>query len=140
MKLRYLFISVFIILAGILFFTNPDKEMHKTFIKEKFISIVNQKMDDELIKTEDPNIKFLANLSKNIFPSIGDKFITHVMDTHVRRKNYFVFSTVQILYKDQWSTVGLGIFNTMFLFPKVEEELQKVDIKKELYNLLQYNP
>jgi hypothetical protein len=139
MKLKYLFIPVFIILAGILFFTNPDNEMHKTFIKDKFVSIVNQKIDDEVIKTKDPNIKLFANLSKKIFPDLGDKLITHMMDTHVRRKNYYVFSTVQILYNNKWNTVGLGIFNTMFLFPKVEEELQKVDIKKEFYNLLQYN-
>ncbi|WP_303848837.1 DUF4359 domain-containing protein [Apibacter mensalis] len=140
MKLRYLFIFVIILLNGSLFITNPDKEMHQAFIKDKLTSIMDQKMGDELNENKDPNLKFLAEFSKNIIPVISDKIVTYMMDTHIRRENYYLFSTIQILYHDQWKTIGLGIFDKIFLFPKVEEEIQKVDFKKEFNKLLQNNP
>lgn len=140
MKLRYLFIFIIILLAGSLFFTNPDKEMHQAFIKDKLTSIMNQKVEDELNENKDPNLNFLAEFSKNIIPVISDKIVTYMMDTHIRRENYYLFSTIEILYNDQWKTIGLGIFDKMFLFPKVEEEIQKLDIKKEFNKLSQNNP
>lgn len=140
MKLRYLFIFIIILLAGSLFFTNPDKEMHKAFIKDKLTSIMNQKVEDELNENKDTNLNFLAEFSKNIIPVISDKIVTYMMDTHIRRENYYLFSTIEILYHDQWKTIGLGIFDKMFLFPKVEEEIQKFDIKKEFNKLSQNNP
>lgn len=140
MKLRYLFIFIIILLAGSLFFTNPDKEMHQAFIKDKLTSIMNQKVEDELNENKDLNLNFLAEFSKNIIPVINDKIVTYMMDTHIRRENYYLFSTIEILYHDQWKTIGLGIFDKMFLFPKVEEEIQKFDIKKEFNKLSQNNP
>lgn len=140
MKLRYLFIFIIILLAGSLFFTNPDKEMHQAFIKDKLTSIMNQKVEDELNENKDLNLNFLAEFSKNIIPVINDKIVTYMMDTHIRRENYYLFSTIEILYHDQWKTIGLGIFDKLFLFPKVEEEIQKFDIKKEFNKLSQNNP
>lgn len=50
MKLRYIFLFILIALIGVLFFTNPDEQAHKNFLKDKFTELFNQKAEEEINK------------------------------------------------------------------------------------------
>lgn len=66
---------------------------------------------------------------------MGNQWINKLIDTHTQRKNYFLFSTIQVQYKNEWHTIGIGILNRMYLFPGVEEKIQKLDVKSEILKL-----
>ncbi|MDR1876379.1 MAG: DUF4359 domain-containing protein [Flavobacteriaceae bacterium] len=136
MKFKYLILLVLLLTVGVLFFTNPDETAHKAFIKDRFIALADQKIDEELEKINDPNLKIWGNLGKNFLPALEDKFVDELVDTRVRRKNYYLFSTTQVLYNESWIPVGIGVYNKIYLFPKVEERLQEFNVKEEVFKLL----
>ncbi|PQL94941.1 DUF4359 domain-containing protein [Apibacter adventoris] len=136
MKLRYIFLFIFAILSGILILTNPDKKAHEIFLRNKFIYLFDQKAENELNKIQNPNLKFIGNLSKNILPALEYKWANNFIEKYTKRKNYLLFSTIQVLYKDKWHTVGIGILNHIHLFPSLEEKIQKLDVKSEALKFL----
>ncbi len=136
MKFRSFILLILIVVAGILFYMNPDEQTHKTFVKDKFTVIFNQKVEEELEKIKDPNLKIFGNLGKKLAPLLGNNVVDELVDTHVRRKNYYLFSTTEVLYKEKWNTIGIGVAGKMYLFPQVEEELQKLDLKSEALKLM----
>lgn len=136
MKLRYIFLFIFAILSGILILTNPDKKAHEIFLRNKFIYLFDQKAENELNKIQNPNLKFIGNLSKNILPVLEYKWANNFIEKYTKRKNYLLFSTIQVLYKDKWHTVGIGILNHIHLFPSLEEKIQKLDVKSEALKFL----
>lgn len=136
MKLRYIFLFIFAILSGVLILTNPDKKAHENFLRNKFIYLFDQKAENELNKIQNPNLKFIGNLSKNILPVLEYKWANNFIEKYTKRKNYLLFSTIQVLYKDKWHTVGIGILNHIHLFPSLEEKIQKLDVKSEALKFL----
>lgn len=136
MKLRYIFLIIFAILSGVLILTNPDKKAHEIFLRNKFIYLFDQKAENELNKIQNPNLKFIGNLSKNILPVLEYKWANNFIEKYTKRKNYLLFSTIQVLYKDKWHTVGIGILNHIHLFPSLEEKIQKLDVKSEALKFL----
>lgn len=136
MKLRYIFLFISAILFGVLILTNPDKKAHEIFLRNKFIYLFDQKAENELNKIQNPNLKFIGNLSKNILPVLEYKWANNFIEKYTKRKNYLLFSTIQVLYKDKWHTVGIGILNHIHLFPSLEEKIQKLDVKSEALKFL----
>lgn len=136
MKLRYIFLFIFAILSGVLILTNPDKKAHENFLRNKFIYLFDQKAENELNKIQNPNLKFIGNLSKKILPVLEYKWANNFIEKYTKRKNYLLFSTIQVLYKDKWHTVGIGILNGIHLFPSLEEKIQKLDVKSEALKFL----
>lgn len=136
MKLRYIFLIIFAILSRVLILTNPDKKAHEIFLRNKFIYLFDQKAENELNKIQNPNLKFIGNLSKNILPVLEYKWANNFIEKYTKRKNYLLFSTIQVLYKDEWHTVGIRILNHIHLFPSLEEKLQKLDVKSEALKFL----
>lgn len=136
MKLRYIFLFIFAILSGVLILTNPDKKAHENFLRNKFIYLFDQKAENELNKIQNPNLKFIGNLSKHILPTLEYKWANNFIEKYTKRKNYLLFSTIQVLYKDEWHTVGIRILNHIHLFPSLEEKLQKLDVKSEALKFL----
>lgn len=136
MKLRYIFLFISAILSGVLILTNPDKKAHEIFLRNKFIYLFDQKAENELNKIQNPNLKFIGNLSKKILPTLEYKWANNFIEKYTKRKNYLLFSTIQVLYKDKWHTVGIGILNHIHLFPSLEEKIQKLDVKSEALKFL----
>ncbi|WP_128332036.1 DUF4359 domain-containing protein [Apibacter sp. HY039] len=131
MKFRYIFLILLLVITSALYFTNPDEASCRDFIKNKVITIFDEKLNQELDKIEDPNVKLFGKLSKNFIPVVQDRLVDEIIDKRFERKNFFLFSTLRVLYQNQWQTVGFGIFNKVYLFPQVEDELQKLDFKDE---------
>ncbi|TWP26585.1 hypothetical protein ETU08_10645 [Apibacter muscae] len=136
MKIKYIFLLLIVSIAGILFYTNPSKPVVDNFIKQKFISVFNDKVSQEISQSNDPKLRLLANLGKNLLPLAGDQWINEKIDSRIRNKNYYLLTVIELNYRDQWNPIGIGIFNRVFLFPKVEEEINNFDFKEEFNKLL----
>ena len=46
------------------------------------------------------------------------------MDTYLHVKDYGYFSTIEINCGNDWMTIGMGVLNRIFLFPKAERNLK----------------
>ncbi|WP_295841622.1 hypothetical protein [uncultured Apibacter sp.] len=55
---------------------------------------------------------------------LSEKFVDSFMDTYIHVKDYGYFSTIEINCGNDWMTIGMGVLNRIFLFPKAERNLK----------------
>ncbi|MDR3271888.1 MAG: DUF4359 domain-containing protein [Flavobacteriaceae bacterium] len=130
MKIRYLALLVLVIFAGVLFFTNPNESEYQGFMKEKFTQVVNQKIEEETAKVQDPRLQKWIDLGRKFLPSVQEPVVNQLIDVFTKRENYYFFSLIKVRYHEEWHTAGFGIFNKYRLFPQIDKELQNIDLKE----------
>ena len=116
MKKAIISLLVILALGAIAVVTCPDKQAHKDAI----MSVVNEKIDDEL-KLPDGEAEGLSV----ILGSIGSGVAGFFLESRLNVKNNFVYSVGEIKdLEGNYQTISVGVFGHVFTFKK--EDLDKV--------------
>jgi hypothetical protein len=117
MRKNQFLILLFVVIVGVLIFTNPDEQEHKDAVKNKLVTAYNKKMSSKLIDSENG----LENIGAGFGLMIGENLIDKLVDGFVARDNYVLFSLTTATYKGQTKTIGFGIIGNIFLTSKIDE-------------------
>lgn len=97
------------------FLTNPKTEQHEGRVTAKAM---------ELMKAQaSGSKKDVMRLGMDVF---GRVLVQQFVEDNVRVKNYYLFSLTQIRWDNKDVTVGLGLFNKVWLSPKIDEKAKEV--------------
>lgn len=104
------FFVILVIIAGIMFFTNPRKARHKQEIVELVDQLIIDKIDSKITTKN-----FLGQIAKNATINFGSNQIEKLIDERLVVKNYILFSTTNIRIENQSMPIGIGIFGRVVL-------------------------
>ncbi len=114
MNKQQFIILISVIIAGILFATNPKESDHRSAVKDK-ANLIFQKVMKEKSDGNDATAGFGLLL--------GGYLVDRVIETAVTRDNYLLFSLTKIRFQDQDKTIGFGMLGAVFVSSKVDEAL-----------------
>lgn len=102
-KKRY-FLFLILIIALI---TNPTENEHKEAVSKKVNSLV--------LPVDPSGSGYVGN----------HPYVDQMVNTHISRSNYYLFSTTKVSWDDQVITMGLGLFGHVFLSDMIDREIGK---------------
>lgn len=117
MKKNQFLILLFLIIVGILIFTNPNEQAHKDSVKNKLVTAYNKKMSSKLIESENG----FENIGAGLGLMLGENIIDKLVDGFVTRDNYLLFSLTTAIYKGEEKTIGIGIVGNVFLSDRIDK-------------------
>jgi len=113
MKKFLIFLFVLIALAVVAVVTCPDRDAHKDAI----MSVLDQKIDEIVASESSSELSALGT-------AIGTSLAEFAVDKRLTVKNYFVFSTGEMLLDEEPRRLSVGVFGHVFTFSK--EDLDKM--------------
>jgi WD40 repeat protein len=115
-------IGTIIIVLFVLAFTNPIREKHVDEVNQAVKKVLNQKVSKALFDKSKEGNQILAGLGL----LFGDELATGIADKFISRKNYIFFSLTEVLLKDEYSTIGIGILGNVIIFKGFEDRLANI--------------
>lgn len=112
--LLVIFIASIFLLAII---SNPNEEEHIKKVKET-IAVANQKSLEKNNKNSENDFEELGNL-------LGESLVNTIVKNTITCDDYIFFSITKITFQEEEKSIGYGLFGTVFLSEKVEEEFNK---------------
>ena len=109
---------VFISLIGLLVYTNPSKNIHKSEVKEFMYSEMN--LSSELGNGGNEYETAGTALGLSLGMSLIDKFIDNIISID----NYVIFSTTSIIADGNSKVIGYGLLGNVFIFGEVKEHFR----------------
>jgi hypothetical protein len=103
LKKRYFFFLILVIA----FITNPGESKHKEAVSKKVNSIV--------LPPAPSGLEYAGN----------HPYVDQLVNTHVYRSNYYLFSTTKVSWDNQVITIGLGLFGYVFLSDMIDNDIEQ---------------
>lgn len=108
---------ILIILFILAFITNPDKEMHQSFVKEKIEQGLLQSLSKQGISTDNALVKSLKN-------DVFDNMVWKTIENNIEYKNYYFFSISQVNYMGDSYPISIGFFKYVMVMPQLEKQIE----------------
>lgn len=118
-KITLLLIVVAVALVAVV--TCPDKEAHQNAIMDEINTSMSKEISENI---GDSNLEIGLSL---LGGTIASKLLTTVVESTLRVRNYFVFSTGEISVKGKSKTVSVGCFGHVFTFFDADDISDSMD-------------
>lgn len=114
--IKYSFFILLILLV-LAFITNPDKEMHKTFVKEKIENGLMKTLSNQGISADNAFVKSLKN-------DVFDNVVWKTIENNIEYKNYYLFSIAKVNYMGESYPISIGFFKYVMVMPQLEKQIE----------------
>lgn len=115
-------IGTTIIVLFVLAFTNPIREKHVDEVNQAVKKTLNKKASIALFDKSKGDNQILAGLGL----LFGEDLVTGVADKFISRQNFIFFSLTEVLLKDEYSYIGIGILDNVIIFKGFEDRLSSM--------------
>lgn len=124
MKTKQYILAVFSLFIITTILTNPEPDQHKEEVELKMGAFLQK---ERKRNNYNENISYQNNQWSDTGSSMGSmlakSMLNMLVDNMVSSTNYILFSTTNITFEGQTSTVGIGILGNIFLFDNIDEAM-----------------
>jgi len=117
--LIWLTISLLIVLA---FSTNPPVEKHRAEVKNKFGTILQKSLAENIDKNGGD--KQGLDIGTTFSSMFGSIILNPLIDSYISDDNYLLFSVTKLKWNDKTNVIGFGAFGKVYISDNLGQKLE----------------